>query len=111
MLSHSFICSLGLDRDVMTAWALGPDEKAHIMATFFCELQKWRHDQRSAITTNWLTARNVTLFPKNSQPYVRNGEIPKPLSDLDAFRETLDEFRRVRIEQQADIQRDRKKPK
>jgi hypothetical protein len=49
-----FECNHSQDRDVMTAWALGPMDKARVVATFFCEYIMWKQIVLPYYRDTWL---------------------------------------------------------
>jgi hypothetical protein len=96
---HLFLCNHSNDRDVMTAWALSPGDKARVMATFFCEYQKWRKEQSDENVQEWLRARNKEQDP---------GKSPRATPTLDAFASQLHDYDRRRVEQQSNILKSQK---
>jgi hypothetical protein len=90
---HLFMCNHSGDKDVMTAWALSPDDKARVMATFFCEFQKWKADQSEAVVAKWLNGREKELSPSKK-------DYRTPLT---TFGSQLQANQRKRSEQQAEI--------
>ncbi len=42
LLHCRFLCNHADESDVMTGWALGPDDKAHVLATFFWEFNTFK---------------------------------------------------------------------
>jgi hypothetical protein len=55
MYVKTFECNHSQRSDVMTAWSLGPKEKAHVLATFYCEYRQWTKLPQGTFHT-WLAA-------------------------------------------------------
>jgi hypothetical protein len=62
-----FECNHSTERDVMTAWALAPSDKARVTATFWCEYQQWRRLQRDRYRC-WLAAWEYFKRLREDQP-------------------------------------------
>jgi hypothetical protein len=62
-----FECNHSTERDVMTAWALAPSDKARVTATFWCEYQQWRELQRDSYRC-WLAAWDYFKDLRKDEP-------------------------------------------
>ncbi len=57
LLHCRFLCNHADEADVMTGWALGPDDKAHVIATFFWEYNAWKRRDVDLRYEAWRKAR------------------------------------------------------
>ncbi len=106
LLPHRFVCNFATDHDVMTAWSLGPDDKAHVMATFLCELRTWKDFHSAAVLREWCAARDETLNPlARPAPESDKEKAPAVFGRLESFAtDYLRAYDRWRVRQQDRIQ-------
>lgn len=106
-LHHQFLCNHSSDRDVMTAWALGPRDKARVMATYYWEYQAWRKLQSAEEMQDWISWRAAGLRPP-IQPKDSKKQPVAATKSLADYSERVWANERKHLKIQTDILRDQK---